>query len=350
MRLSTGSGIDWLSMLEDYWYIACRSSAIRKMPVGFTAFGRHFVAFRDGAGRAGVLVDRCAHRNAPLSRGKVNAGLLQCPYHGWGYDADGVVRDIPSSPRGEGNGKTLCVDAFACVEQQGYVWFCPSNNPASAAPPDFPFLGEDNWTTFRMDNVFAGPVETCLENFLDCPHATFVHRFWFRKPTLKPVRAVVRDTDDGAEAEYFEEPRVGSVVWAMLSRQEATMRHTDRFIAPSTSRVDYDFSDGRYYVITSVCTPIDDKTTRVHTVISFRFGKAGWLVRLFFEPLSRWIISQDVRMVAMQQQNIDRFGEPRFSVIPQDLLYKRIVRWRKALRRGKTPPAAGGEEEINLQL
>lgn len=201
-----------------------------------------------------------------------------------------------------------------------------------------------------MDNVFAGPVETCLENFLDCPHATFVHRFWFRKPTMKPVRAVVRHTEDGAEAEYFDEPREGSVVWTMLSRKRSTMRHTDRFIAPSTSRVDYAFSDTRYYVITSVCTPISDKQSRVHTVISFRYGRLGWLVRLFFEPLSRWIIRQDVHMVAMQQQNIDRFGEPRYAVVAQDLLYNHIVRWRTAIRHNQSPPEAGEPEEIHLRL
>jgi len=337
-------------MLENYWYIACRSSAINKRPVALEAFGRHLVAFRDGKGRAGVLIDRCAHRNAPLSRGKIESGLLQCPYHGWGYDADGVVQSIPSSPCGGKTGKPLCVEAFACVEQDDYVWFCLSDKPEIEQPPAFPFLGEDDWTTFRMDNVFAGPVETCLENFLDCPHAIFVHHFWFRKPTMKPVRAVVRYTEDGAEAEYFDEPREGSVVWTMLSRQKSTMRHTDRFIVPSTSRVDYEFSDGRYYVITSVCTPINETKSRVHTVISFRYGKLGWIVRLFFEPLSRWIIRQDVHMVAMQQQNIDRFGEPRYAVIPQDLLYKRIVRWRKVIRQNQSPPEAGEPDEIDLRL
>ncbi|MBT8098653.1 MAG: aromatic ring-hydroxylating dioxygenase subunit alpha, partial [Gammaproteobacteria bacterium] len=293
-------------MLENHWYIACRSRAINRKPVALQAFGRHLVAFRDGGGRAGVLIDRCAHRNAPLSHGRISDGLLQCPYHGWGYDADGVVQNIPSAPGSGKPLKRLCIDASVCVEQDGYLWFCPSGEPPTEQPPAFPFLGEPGWKTFRMNNVFNGPVETCLENFLDCPHATFVHRFWFRKPTLKTVRAVVRDNDDGAEAEYFDEPRQGSVVWSVLSRKNATMRHVDRFIAPATSRVDYDFSDGRYYVITSVCTPIDDKTTRVHTVISFRFGRIAALVRLVFEPLSRWIISQDVRMVALQQENIER--------------------------------------------
>ncbi len=89
------------------------------------------------------------------------------------------------------------------------------------------------------------------------------------------------------------------------------MRHTDRFIAPATSRVDYEFSDGRYYIITSSCTPVGAHETQVYTVISFRFGRIGALVRLFFEPLSHVIIRQDTRMLRLQQANLRRFGRHR---------------------------------------
>ena len=337
-------------MLEDYWYIACRSSAINKAPVAFAAFDRPLVAFRNGEGRAGVLVDRCTHRNAPLSQGRIADGLLQCPYHGWSYDIDGSVKKIPACPADKHASRRLHIDSYPCVEQEGYLWFTLTDRPALETPPKFAFYGEPGWTTFRMDTLFDAPVETCLENFLDCPHAMFVHRYWFRKPTLKPVRAVVRYTQDGAEAEYFDEPREGSLVWTMLSRRKSTMRHIDRFIAPAISRVDYQFSDKRYYVITSACTPLNDTQTRVHTVISFQFGRIGWLIRCFFQPLSRWIIGQDVRVVALQQSNIEKFGEKRYTVLPQDLLYQRIIRWRAAIRDRRPTPVAGESENVDLRL
>jgi len=340
-------------MLRDYWYIACQSAALAKKPVAFTAFGLPLVAFRDGNGKAGVLIDKCAHRNAPLSAGKICDGHLQCPYHGWSYDTRGQVQLIPACATGSeaaAASRSLKIDAYECIEQDDYVWFSLSPSPATERPLNFAHKNDPGWTSFTMDTLFEGPVDTCLENFLDCPHATFVHRYWFRKPTSKPVAAVVSTTADGAQAEYFDEPREGSVVWSLLSRSKSTMSHTDRFIAPATSRVDYRFSDKRHYIITSSCTPIDENTTRVHTVISFRFGKIGWLVKLFFKPLSQRIIKQDVEMVRMQQQNIRRFGKKRYQIIEQDLLYKHIVQWRSQLEKNNQPPPSTDVQKVNILI
>ncbi|MDH3763797.1 MAG: Rieske 2Fe-2S domain-containing protein, partial [Gammaproteobacteria bacterium] len=69
-------------MLEDYWYIACRSNNLRRKPLALTIMGQHLALFRSEAGTVAALQDRCAHRNAPLSQGKVCEESLQCPYHG----------------------------------------------------------------------------------------------------------------------------------------------------------------------------------------------------------------------------------------------------------------------------
>jgi hypothetical protein len=128
------------------------------------------------------------------------------------------------------------------------------------------------------------------------------------------------------------------------------MRHTDRFIAPATSRVDYRFPNGLHYIITSSCTEIGPAETEVYTVISFRFGRIGALVRLYFEPLARLIIAQDVRMLAAQQANVERFGGPRFASTRADLLAPHIAAWREALRSGAPPPAAGKEQDVEIRL
>ncbi|MEO7650343.1 MAG: aromatic ring-hydroxylating dioxygenase subunit alpha [Bryobacteraceae bacterium] len=338
-------------MLERFWYIACASKELGKTPIAATILSRPVVLFRGESGRATALEDRCLHRGAPLSKGRVEGGMLSCPYHGWQYACDGRLASIPTLPAQDGPLDGCRVPCFSCIEQDGYVWVAPSLEPPMEAPRRFPFLGEPGWSTFRMTTHFQAPIELCLENFLDCPHATTVHKSWFRSPTAKSVRAVVRTLADGAEAEYFDEPREKSLVWALVapSRKE-TMTHRDRFIAPATTQVDYQFSNQAGYWITSCCTPITEESTRVSTVITFRFAWLTPLIRIIFEPMARRIIRQDVEILHDTQANRTRFGRTNVRVIPQDLLYPHIRQWRNALRQGVENPVAGREEHVDLRL
>ena len=63
-----------------FFHPVLASRALGKDPVRVTVDGRHVALFRDGGGRVGALVDRCPHRFAPLSRGRVRPhGRLACP-------------------------------------------------------------------------------------------------------------------------------------------------------------------------------------------------------------------------------------------------------------------------------
>lgn len=332
------------------WQIACLSREIKRRPIRVELAERALVLFRDGQGKVAALEDRCAHRNAPLSLGRVCEGRLQCAYHGWEYDAEGRVVNIPALPVGASKPLQMRVTKYAALEQDGFVWVILADSAPELAPPRFPHLNERGWTSFIMKTRFRATVEACLENFLDCPHATFVHRHWFRSPTAQTVKATVTTLEDGAVAEYFEEPRKRSVVWSLLAPRRGQMQHTDRFIAPATSRVDYRFPGGLHYIISSSCTAVSADETEVYTVISFKYGRLGPLVRLYFEPLSRFIIKQDVEVLAAQQNNIARFGKAHFASTQADLLGPHIVAWRRALRTGSAPPAAGAQQHVEIRL
>jgi phenylpropionate dioxygenase-like ring-hydroxylating dioxygenase large terminal subunit len=337
-------------MLENYWYIGCLSKELKLKPIATEVLNKRIVIYRTKSGKAVALEDRCAHRNVRLSQGIVCDNQIQCPYHGWCYGAGGELTEIPSLTDKSDIKVSIKIKKYHCVEQDGYLWVCLSADPHEEKPRMFPNLGKKGWTTFRMKTRFKAPVESCLENFLDCPHATFVHKGWFRSPTDKVVKATVRMLDDGAEAEYFEEPRLKSIVWSFLSPKKPEMKHTDRFIVPSTSQVNYIFSNGMHYIITSVCTPISDNETEVYTVISFKYGRIGPLIKLFFHPLSRVIIKQDVRMLGAQYENIEKFGDTKFTVIESDLLWPHIMQWRKALKKAQVPEKNKDEKQIQLRL
>jgi phenylpropionate dioxygenase-like ring-hydroxylating dioxygenase large terminal subunit len=334
----------------DGWQIACRSAALKARPLAVTISDTHLVLFRDGTGQAAALQVRCAHRGAPLSRGRVCDGAIECPYHGWRYGGDGRVVRVPSLPARTMPPDRATTHAFRTVEQQGFVWVALGDTALTTLPHRFAHLGEAGFTSFRMRTCFRATVDACLENFLDIPHATFVHRNWFRAPTARTVRVVVRALADGAEAEYFDEPRERALVWALLAPKQGAMRHTDRFIAPNISQVDYQFANGWRYTITSCCTMRSRSETVVYTVISFRCGPVGSFVRLFFEPLSRLIIRQDVRMLALQQTNVARFPDAGFESTQADVLAPHIRAWRRAMRDGSALPLAGSETHVEMRV
>jgi phenylpropionate dioxygenase-like ring-hydroxylating dioxygenase large terminal subunit len=318
--------------LKNFWYIAARSSEVKSRPRAAQVFGEHMVLFRNSNGQVSALLDRCAHRNTALSTGRVRGDCIECPYHGWRYDRSGSCTAIPSL----GDNAQLPgirVKAFACMEQDGFVWVCPGETPNDAKPFSFPHLHDAGWSTFRMQTRFPASVEACLENFLDCPHTVFVHKGWFRSHDTRELRAIVRRRKNSAEVEFQGEPISDSVVSRLLFPKGRELRHTDRFLVPNISRVDYEFGPDRHFIITSQCTPVTEHETLVHTVITYRFGRVGALVRLFFEPLCRKIIRQDVDILQEHSRQIGRFGGEHFCNVETDLLGLHIralrARWEK---------------------
>src|SRR5260221_11759738 len=60
--------------------------------------GERLIAFRDSAGRIGVLDHRCPHRCASLFFGRNEEGGLRCIYHGWKFDTAGQPLERPNLP------------------------------------------------------------------------------------------------------------------------------------------------------------------------------------------------------------------------------------------------------------
>ncbi|KAI8463753.1 MAG: Rieske [2Fe-2S] iron-sulfur domain-containing protein [Monoraphidium minutum] len=101
-------------------------------PTAATLLGIPLVIWRDGTGAWSVLEDRCPHRLAPLSEGRIEPsdGTLFCSYHGWRFDAGGKCRDIPQIEDDKARA-TACGSSRACVR----AFPCQVRTRAAAAPP-----------------------------------------------------------------------------------------------------------------------------------------------------------------------------------------------------------------------
>ena len=334
MRESSGT-------LHENWYVAALSREVTsRKPRASTIMEVPLVLFRDAEGRPRALLDRCLHRNAPLSAGALFDGCIGCPYHGWTYNGAGEVVLVPSESHEPSPRPGLAVRSFPAQERDGLVWVYMGDEHDGAAPVNQPFrmphAGEPGWASYYMVTDFAGDVTDLVENFMDVPHTEFVHAGWFRSASnAKDVEVTVERTRDAVHVEYFKPDDSLGFANRLLNPDRKPLRHTDRFYMPNVTRVDYMWGERRGFVITSQITPITRVRARVYTAITFRFGVFNLLARLALPAYTRTVIRQDVRIMALQTANLTRFGGRCFNGTAADTIHRAI----ESLR----DHAAGGE-------
>lgn len=330
--------------IPDYWYVACRSEELGRKPLRRTILGTPMVLFRDGGGAVGALLDRCPHRNVPLSEGQVvESGRLQCRYHGWEFDAGGACRLVPClCASGEAPGRR--VESYAVRERGGLVWVFgrPDASPESE-PFTLPLASARGYTTVVRELEVEATLHATAENILDVPHTAYLHRGLFRGGEPRTRIAVeVRRRADRVEAEYMGEARPPGLAARLLSPSGGTVEHWDRFILPSICEVEYRLGPENHVLITNLLTPVSDFVTRLFAVISFRVRLPGRLLRPLLTPLVMRIFRQDAEILRLQTESIRRFGGERFMSTAVDVLGREI--WR-LLRRAERGGALLGEEE-----
>ena len=67
-------------------------------PLRVEILGERLVAFRDTAGKVGLLEELCPHRGVSLALGRNEESGLRCLYHGWKFAVDGTILDMPNCP------------------------------------------------------------------------------------------------------------------------------------------------------------------------------------------------------------------------------------------------------------
>ena len=341
--------------MKSVWYIAVESERLGKRPIRREINGTPLVLFRDRSGEVLALLDRCAHRNVPLSLGRVVEDTIECAYHGWRFGGGGDCQHIPmlcGAPEGKGRR----VEAYEVREQQGHVWVYmdPGKTPTHS-PYRFPYLDERGYSSTAYSYDFQATIPATLENILDVPHTAFLHRGLFRTGQGNhKITAVVRRFEDRVEAEFLGEPRPTGVMGRLLAPGGGTVEHKDRFILPSIAEVDYRLGES-HLCISSVLTPVSEFATRMFAVASIRLPlpMGGPLLTRLLTPFVMRVLKQDADMLLEQTRGIQNFGGERFVSTDVDLLGPHIVRLLRAAERGEAVPASvpipvGKEKRITM--
>ena len=138
--------------------------------------GECLVAFRDTAGRAGLLGEHCPHRRASLYYGRNEAGGLRCVYHGWKFDVAGRCLDMPSEPSTSNFRHKVQAEAYSVVERGGLLWAYLGPPEKRAELPDFEWLGVPPAQRFCSRWVQDCNYAQALEGEIDEAHVSFLHR------------------------------------------------------------------------------------------------------------------------------------------------------------------------------
>ena len=95
--------------------------------------GRDLVAFRGGDGAARVFDAHCPHLGAHLGfGGKVCGDGIVCPFHGWQFDGEGHVVDVPNLDR---RPPRVTAGAWDVCERNGQIFIWHHAGDACSAPP-----------------------------------------------------------------------------------------------------------------------------------------------------------------------------------------------------------------------
>jgi nitrite reductase/ring-hydroxylating ferredoxin subunit len=300
-----------MSMLKNYWYVACASSQLAQQPRAVTVMDESIVLFRDAAKMPRALDDRCCHRGVQLSIGKVVDGNIACTYHGWRYDGSGRCVHVPSLCEGTPIPDGFRVRHYPCVEQDHYVWvWLGGPEPTTAAPLAIEGAHDYAW----KQGVVAAQcrAEFLIENILDSSHVPFVHKgthpayFFNRISGFKEYDYEVRLTDAGLVVFYpptssSEDPFPENV--ASFLRFELPDRV---YVFQRGQQTDF------YLVLHMVrCGP---SSSRIEWIMRNREGGRGveWV------GSENTTLHQDRAILESAQKNYDRAGSDFERSVPAD--------------------------------
>lgn len=162
------------------WFIVAES---RHLAPGETStlhvFGRDVVLYRGDDGVPRMVDAYCAHLGAHLGvGGRVEAGCLRCPFHGWLYDgATGVCQEIPYGDMDRIPSRAR-IRSYPCVERNKMIWAWHHGEEGDPfyEVPEVAELDDDDWLPYELVEF---DVATCCqemaENNVDFAHFMYVH-------------------------------------------------------------------------------------------------------------------------------------------------------------------------------
>jgi len=293
-------------VIPNQWYVVLESRQVKNKPIGATRMGEKLVFWRDGDGNVHCFRDRCVHRGVQLSKGAVlDNGRLQCPLHGFEYEASGRVAKIPANGSEAPVAERFRVHSYPCHEEHDFIWIWWGEvAPDQPDPPRFFDDIYDSFTHSTARDPWDAHYSRVIENQLDVVHLPFVHH--------NTIGRGCRTLVDGPGVEWVDEDMFMVYVYNRVD-DGTTPRKPNEVPVPDTEKdfkLEFIFPNlwqnhiGLDMRLVAAFVPVDDEHTLLYLRTYQRFVKApvlrGLIARLV-APFNLIVAHQDRRLVVTQR-------------------------------------------------
>lgn len=331
------------------WHLVALSGDVKKgKAIARKIVGVPITIFRTDKG-LGALVDRCPHRNYPLSKGRIIDDTIECAYHGWRFKADGQCTDVPGCVMDCMDDKEkgrLKAQTVRVLEEHGGIFVCLSEDGAEK-PEHPPLFGDPQYDHFWWkQGVWKGSAFDAIENVLDPFHTKFIHHGFIRKRDKHiPVQLLVNSFERSIEMVIDQKKPDLGIMSRALERGGREQSST-RYFPPTTVQGQWMGEEKLTLCVTAFFPPEDEYSFRPFACFTTPKGLApSWLkeaaIRLFLFP----VVAQDRRALEEQHSVAKAFNAPRYTHGPGDLLGSRVHK----LYIGKTLEP-GSDEPFDAEL
>ncbi len=313
--------------------------------------GQPVLLARNGSDKAVALRDICPHRAAPLSAGRFKNGHVECPYHGWQFQADGVCAHIPSVLQDQNiEASSICVDSYPLLEQDGLLWvYVPADlkNPSPILkPPRIPIASADGHARPRFieSQLFPCEVDHAVVGLMDPAHGPFVHKaWWWRSENSIHEKAKRHIPSERGFTMVGHKPSSNSFAYRLLGSEIST---EIRFELPGL-RFEHIKAGKREVLGFTAVTPLDNAQTLV-TQVFYWTMPALTLFKPILAPFVRAFVGQDRKIVELQNEGL-KFSPPQMLIQDADvpaIWYHRLKKaWAESVADG-TPFSNPVQERV----
>lgn len=270
------------------------SKDLKHSPKSVIIDGKKCVLMRTAKG-VSMLNSVCPHRGASLCNGKVNhkANTITCPYHGWEFDSNGMLVNVPSCGiplRGD-------IQAYNVKEDGGFIWAC-DNDGVDVLPTKYcDQLRDPSWGKIYGSKDLEGRIENWIMNLCDISHINFVHQFGNAQDSSITDHRI---EDHGEYIDCFAKVQgeATSILTEHMQPKNGTSVHS-RFVVPLTSIVHIQL-DGYQFITFSSLRSIDDDHTHM-----------SWCALYMKSPLidnsiARYILEQSIYDIVAEDERVVR--------------------------------------------